>query len=111
MGLSNHVCTIFAGGGGVNRDQYKQLVGEDGEPIRWKTATMISVVALLITVSMLLAKMGARNETLDKAVADIATLQLLPPRIDRIEVRFDEFDRRLVRIELKLDRIIDSRNR
>lgn len=86
---------------------YKNLIDDQGIPIRIKAASIISILSAVIAVGTLLASAGAKSERLDALTKRTEILEALPPRIDRLEVKMDNCNRRLESIEIKVDRILE----
>lgn len=86
---------------------YKNLIDDQGIPIRFKAASIISVLSALIAVGTLLASAGAKSERIETLTHKAEMFESIPPRVDRLEVQVSEMQRRLESIEHKIDRILE----
>lgn len=87
--------------------EYSSLTDERETPFRWKAATLISVIGIIITLGTLFASGGAKSERLDAQGKRLDALEQLPPRVDRLEARGEDVSRRLGSIESKVDKLLE----
>lgn len=86
---------------------YKSLIDDQGIPIRFKAASIISVLSALIAVGTLLSSAGAKSERLENLTHRTEILEAVPYRVERIEAQLPDVHRRLESIEKKLDRLLE----
>jgi hypothetical protein len=83
----------------MTQAQINGLVDDQGTPIRWKAATIISSTALALTLVISIAKAGAKAEKLDNLGAKVEKLEALAPKVERLDAWRESVDRRLSEIE------------
>ncbi|MEO7957876.1 MAG: hypothetical protein ABIW76_14410 [Fibrobacteria bacterium] len=85
------------------------LVDDSGKPINWKVTTLISLIALVLTVLAVVGTAAARWERLDTVKEDVKELKSLTPRVTINEAKTQFIAEQVVEINKKVDRLLERR--